>query len=60
MLWVVRGRRERLAGVVEACAYYLNPFEWWAYSRDGNWPPPKAGGIGWRRPAARPLSEARR
>ena len=36
VLWVVRGRRERFAGVVETCAYYLNPFEWWAYSRGGN------------------------
>ena len=22
--------------VVETCAYYLNPFEWWAYSSDGH------------------------
>jgi hypothetical protein len=55
--WVLGGRRERLAQSVETCAYYLNPFEWWAYSREGRWPPPGAiTRLAWRRPlaAARP------
>ena len=39
-----RARRDEPFGkVVETCAYYLNPFEWWAYSRDGNWPPRAQG-----------------
>ena len=47
----------RSAKVVETCAYYLNPFEWWAYSRDGHWPPRgKVAGLGWRQPVVRPLS----
>jgi len=42
--------------VVESCAYYINPFEWWAYSRANHWPPSgKVAGLGWRRPAVRPL-----
>ena len=51
VVWLVRGRREPLFRVVETCAYYLNPFEWWAYSRDDRWPPGGAvAGLGWRRP----------
>jgi len=38
-LWVLRRREEPFAKVVESCAYYLNPFEYWAYSRDAHWPP---------------------
>jgi len=61
VVWVVRGRRERFTQVVETCAYYLNPFEWWAYSRGGVWPPSaKIGAIGWRAPIVRPLSETSR
>jgi hypothetical protein len=53
-VWLARGRREPLTKVVETCAYYLNPFEWWAYSRDGNWPPGSmVAGIGWRHPMVR-------
>ena len=53
------GRRgadpSRFAKVVESCAYYLNPFEWWAYSRDDHWPPSgKVRGLGWRNPIVRP------
>jgi hypothetical protein len=60
-VWATRRRAEPFAQVVETCAYYLNPFEWWAYSRDGCWPPAsKVGGIGWRRPVVRPLSETPR
>jgi hypothetical protein len=60
-VWLVRRRGERLTDVVEACGYYLNPFEWWAYSRDDRWPPPrKVAGLGWVRPIVRPLSEVGR
>lgn len=55
-LWLARGRRERLASVIESSAYYLNPFEWWAYSRDDHWPPSgKVDGLGWRRPIVTPM-----
>lgn len=55
-VWVVRHRGERFGAVVESVAYYLNPFEWWAYSRAGNWPPSGlAKGIGWSRPIVTPL-----
>ena len=61
VVWVVRRRGEPFAQVVETCAYYLNPFEWWAYSRDGHWPPTnKLTGLGWRTPCVRPLSETPR
>jgi hypothetical protein len=61
VVWAVRRRDEPIAKVVETCAYYLNPFEWWAYSRDGYWPPQhKVTGLGWRRPAVKPLSETPR
>jgi hypothetical protein len=57
LLWLVRGRRQPIAKVVESCAYYTNPFEWWAYSRDDLWPPPgKLADVGWRRAAAKPLA----
>lgn len=43
-----RGRVRELA---ETCGYYLNPFEYWAYCRDGNWPPRGiAAGVAPRRP----------
>ena len=46
--------RMRVARLVESFAYYLNPFEWWAYSRDDHWPPSgKLDGVGWRRPIVR-------
>ena len=48
--WAVRGRDERLWKVVDTTAYYCNPFEWWAYSREGRWPPPAAiAELTWRR-----------
>lgn len=62
VMWLVRGRRRGtpFGGMVESVAYYLNPFEWWAYSRDDLWPPPgKVEGLGYRRPAVRPLAQAR-
>jgi hypothetical protein len=61
LVWVVRRRDEPITKVVETCAYYLNPFEWWAYSRDGYWPPAqKVAGLGWRAPVVRPLSQTPR
>lgn len=60
VLWVVRGRRQPLGTMVESVAYYLNPFEWWAYSRDNLWPPPgKVPDLGYRKAAIRPLAEVR-
>ena len=57
VVWATRRRAAPLGQVVETCAYYLNPFEWWAYSRDGHWPPAhKIGDLGWRRPCVGPLS----
>ncbi len=56
VIWVMRRRSDRFTKVVESCAYYINPFEWWAYSRANHWPPSgKVAGLGWRRPATRPL-----
>lgn len=56
VLWLRRGRREPLGKLVESCSYYLNPFEWWAYSRDNLWPPPGlTAGVGWRKPLVRPM-----
>lgn len=61
LVWVARGRAERFTTTVESCAYYLNPFEWWAYSRDDHWPPSgKVAGLGWKRPMVRPLAARRR
>lgn len=55
VVWAVHRRSERFTKVVESCAYYLNPFEWWAYSRDDHWPPSgKVRGLGWRNPIVRP------
>ena len=46
--------RGRLTELVESCAYYLNPLEYWAYSRDDHWPPSRlAAGVGPRRPIVR-------
>jgi hypothetical protein len=60
-VWTLRHRSEPLAKVVESCAYYANPFEWWAYSRDDLWPPPgKVHGIGWAKAAVRPLASLAR
>lgn len=58
VVWLARRPQgASLPRVVEAYGYYLNPFEWWAYSRDGSWPPPgMVPGLGWRRPIVRPVS----
>ncbi len=61
LAWVVRHRDQPVGKVVETYGYYLNPFEWWAYSRDDHWPPTgKVDGIGWRQPAVRPFGPVRR
>ena len=58
LVWLFRRRGDRFSTVVETCSYYLNPLEWWAYSRDDRWPPPrKLAGLGWSRPCVRPFSE---
>lgn len=53
------GRRRPVAKTVETYAYYDNPFEWWAYSREGRWPPRTAGRGTWRRPMVAPFSAKR-
>lgn len=60
--WVFDRRRkgDPLFATVESAAYYLNPFEWWAYSRDAHWPPSgKVVDFGWQRPCCQPLTAAR-
>jgi hypothetical protein len=61
VVWALTRRSDPLTKVVESCAYYLNPFEWWAYSRDDHWPPSgKVPGIGWAKPAVRSFESLRR
>ena len=61
VVWAARRRREPFTKVVESCAYYLNPFEWWAYSRDDHWPPHGiVEHLGWRRPIVRSFASLRR
>ncbi len=60
IVWLRGGRQQKLGKAVESCSYYLNPYEWWAFSRDDLWPPPgKIEGVGWRKACARPLAEVR-
>jgi hypothetical protein len=60
LLWATTRRDERFTKVVESCAYYLNPFEWWAYSRDDHWPPVgKVDRLGWKRPVVRSFASFR-
>lgn len=57
--WLIGGRRTAFARTVEAWAYYRNPFEWWAYSREGRWPPPRTdASLVWRAPMSRPRSRS--
>jgi hypothetical protein len=64
-VWLARGRRpdeERasLGKTIESCAYYLNPLEWWAYSRDDHWPPSgKVKGLGPAKPIVRSFASIR-
>ena len=56
-VWATVRRDQPLFKIVESCAYYLNPFEWWAYSRDDHWPPSGiVGGLGWKHPAVQPFA----
>lgn len=60
VLWLLRRRDQPFTKVVESCAYYLNPFEYWAYSRDDHWPPQGlAEGVGPRRPMVRSFASFR-
>jgi hypothetical protein len=60
VVWLVRRPRPAsLFAVAETFSYYMNPFEWWAYSREDNWPPVgMVPGLGWSRPMVRPISRA--
>jgi hypothetical protein len=61
VVWATLRRHDPFGKVVESCAYYLNPFEWWAYSRDDHWPPSgMLDRIGWRKPAVRSFASFRR
>lgn len=56
--WLVSRPPEPIGRVIDTCAYYRNPFEWWAYSREGRWPPPGAvGRFVWRRPIVRAFDD---
>ncbi|WP_420451547.1 hypothetical protein [Ilumatobacter sp.] len=60
VVWLLARRDQRFTDVVETFGYYLNPLEWWAYSRDGDWPPRgKVDGLGWSDPCCRPLVAVR-
>ena len=52
------GATSRLFKIVDSCAYYLNPFEWWAYSRDDHWPPirQRRAALGWKQPVVQPFA----
>ena len=59
-LWALRRRDEPFTRVVESCAYYLNPFEYWAYSRDDHWPPSGlVSSLGPKRPCVRSFASFR-
>ena len=50
-VWVVRRGKPSLFRLVETAAYYDNPFEFWAYKRDGQWDSNRADPVlKWRRP----------
>ena len=53
-LWLARRPAEGLRRTIDSVAYYCNPFEWWAYSREGRWPPTQAvKRFVWPRPLAK-------
>jgi hypothetical protein len=59
-LWALRRRDEPITKVIESCAYYLNPFEYWAYSRDDHWPPRGlVAALGPKRPIVRSFASFR-
>jgi hypothetical protein len=59
-VWALRRGRPRLFRLLETAAYYDNPFEYWAYRRDGRWADNRADPVlkwrrpGWSRPKPRP------
>jgi hypothetical protein len=56
--WIVGRGATPLGKLLDTYAYYLNPFEWWAYSRDAHWPPSgKLEGVGWKRPVVRSFAD---
>ncbi|MEQ8439676.1 MAG: hypothetical protein RIB65_19450 [Ilumatobacter fluminis] len=58
--WPIVGRGRSWFRLVETYSYYLNPFEWWAYSRDDHWPPSgKLADVGWQRPIVQSLASRR-
>ena len=60
VVWLARGRKDPLGKTVETVGYYMNPYEWWAYSRDDHWRPQgMVDGVGWTRPWVMPLATAR-
>ncbi|MEO6652081.1 MAG: hypothetical protein ABIP17_05425 [Ilumatobacteraceae bacterium] len=59
-LWAIKHRDQPWTKVIESYAYYLNPFEYWAYSRDDHWPPQGlVATIGPRRPMVRSFASFR-
>lgn len=57
-VWVIRRPTVGLGQTIDTWAYYCNPFEWWAYSREGRWPPPgvKRRAV-WPRPVVRAFGD---
>lgn len=57
-MWVITRPAAGLGQAIDTWAYYCNPFEWWAYSREGRWPPPgvKRRAV-WPRPLVRPFGD---
>ena len=56
-VWLASKRDESFRRVVESYAYYLNPMERWAYSRDAHWPPTgMVASLGTVKPVARPFA----
>lgn len=52
--WAIKGGRPGLFRLVETAAYYHNPFEYWAYRRDGRGVVPRADPlVRWPRPGRR-------
>ena len=48
--WIVKRERPGLWRLIETAAYYHNPFEYWAYKRDGRWEANRAEPtLKWRR-----------
>jgi hypothetical protein len=59
LTWVARRGEPGLVRLVETAAYYDNPFEFWAYKRDGRWEANRADPVlKWRRPGSRRRAKA--